>query len=137
MPQEFTVYVASRASIPQRAAMWRQLRAEGAPIISTWIDEAGDGETKDFAELWTRIASEIRRADRLVLYAEANDFPLKGALIEVGLALARGKPIFIVVPNVTLKSPRMNPLVRIGGSIKSAVFELFPLSVSASDLLLQ
>ena len=40
------IYVASRVS---RAEMWRGYRDEGGvPIVSTWIDEAGDGETDDF-----------------------------------------------------------------------------------------
>ncbi len=76
------VYVASRASIPERSAMWRQLRADGARIISTWIDEAEEALIGCFGELWTRIEAEIREADRLVLYAEPSDFPLKGAYVE-------------------------------------------------------
>ena len=60
--------------------MWRQLRNSGWRITSSWIDEAGEGETDDFSELWARISREIWRADALVLYAERLDFPLKGAL---------------------------------------------------------
>jgi hypothetical protein len=104
------VYVASRASIPERAAMWRELRANGAMIVSTWIDEDGEGETGCYTELWSRIEQEIRAADRLVLYVEAEDFPLKGALIEVGMALAMGKPVFVVAPGVTLHPRSMRPL---------------------------
>ena len=104
------IYVASRASIPARAAMWRDLRATGAMIVSTWIDEDGEGETVCFTELWERIEQEIRSADRLVLYVEAKDFPLKGALIEVGMALAMGKRVFVVAPGVTLHPRSMRPL---------------------------
>lgn len=32
-------------------------------------------------ELWDRIVSEIIAAEKLVLYAEAGDFPLKGATL--------------------------------------------------------
>jgi hypothetical protein len=90
-------YVASRASVPARAAMWRRYRAAGVPIISTWIDEAGEGETADFSELWERITGEIAGAWGLILYAQRDDFPLKGALVEVGIAIALNKPIAIVL----------------------------------------
>jgi hypothetical protein len=82
------IYVVSRASIPTRPQMWRGYRQRGARIVSSWIDEAGPGETKNFPAFWERITAEIRICHRLVLYAEAEDFPLKGALIEVGMALA-------------------------------------------------
>lgn len=104
------VYVASRASNPARPAMWRKLRDEfGFKIISSWIDEAGDGETADFAELWKRITAEIARCDMLVFYAHADDFPLKGALIEVGMALAMQKPVW-VFGNLTLEGRTDRPL---------------------------
>lgn len=54
-----SIYVASRASIPERGAMWRHYRSRGVPIISSWIDEDGEGETSDFTLLWMRIESEI------------------------------------------------------------------------------
>ncbi|MFY2597169.1 hypothetical protein ACOTHJ_12965 [Achromobacter xylosoxidans] len=104
------IYGASRASIPERPAMWRQLREEGWPIISTWIDEADVGATGDFAELWARIEREIRQAAGLMLYAEASDFPLKGALIEVGIALGAGKPVAVVAPDVEIQGPDFRPL---------------------------
>jgi hypothetical protein len=61
------------------------------------IDEAGEGETADFCELWKRIESEISASWGLVLYAERSDFPLKGAFVEVGMALALRKPIAVVI----------------------------------------
>lgn len=104
------VYVASRASDPRRPAMWQRLRASGVPITSTWIDEAGPGETADLGELWQRIRREVASSRALVLYVEADDFPLKGALIEVGMALALGKPVFVVAPGVVLEERSMRPL---------------------------
>lgn len=103
-------YVASRASIPERSAMWRELRTGGVKITSSWIDEAGGGETDCMTDLWRRIGSEIERADFLILYAEPDDFPLKGALIEVGMAMGRGKRILIVAPEVGLEPRSFRPL---------------------------
>ena len=104
------VYGASRASLPARPEMWRDLRSRGANIISTWIDEAGEGETQDFRQLWGRIQHEVASADRLVLYVEPEDFPLKGALIEVGMALALNIPVWVVAPGVKLNKRDLKPL---------------------------
>lgn len=105
------IYIASRASIPERSAMWRRFRDEaGIDITSSWIDEAGEGETADFGELWARIEQEIAAADRLVLYAEQDDFPLKGALIEAGIALGMRKPVTVCLPGVSLEGRTQRPI---------------------------
>lgn len=105
------VYVASRASVPSRPAMWKTLRRLGWQISSTWIDEAGEGETSDFGELWARIEKEISASDGLILYAEVGDFPLKGALVEVGMALAMKKPVAIVLGGgLSLELRTLRPL---------------------------
>lgn len=104
------LYVASRASLPARGEMWRRFRSEGVPIVSTWIDEDGPDETADFGDLWERIAAEISGSQALVLYVEEGDFPLKGALIEVGMALAQGIPVHVAAPGVILDERSMRPL---------------------------
>ncbi|MHB1328011.1 MAG: hypothetical protein ACYC2K_07400 [Gemmatimonadales bacterium] len=102
------IYVASRV---KQAPLWRMFRTSGAPIISTWIDEAGDGETADFGELWQRIRGEIASSKALVFYADGvGDFPFKGALVEVGMALAMGKPVFAALENVMLDGRTMRPV---------------------------
>lgn len=75
------IYVASKT-----------FRLDGFPVHSTWIDEAGQGETLDWADLWRRCVSEAATATALVVYAESTDV-LKGALVEVGAALAAGRPV--------------------------------------------
>jgi hypothetical protein len=104
------IYAASRASLPARPAMWQQLRNEGFQIVSSWIDEAGPGQTADLGELWQRIYREIQSADGLVLYVEADDFPLKGALIEVGMALGLGKPVHVAAPDLEFAAPSYRPI---------------------------
>lgn len=105
------IYVASRASIPARSEMWRNLRDEyGWQITSTWIDEAGEGETADFTELWDRIMREIAAARKVVFYAKAEDFPLKGAILEAGIALGMGKPVIVCLPGVDLEGRTYRPL---------------------------
>lgn len=87
------VYVASKT---KWAAMWRLLRENGAPIISTWIDEAEPGQTVSQAELWVRVHREIEACDRLVAFASPRDAAMTGALVEIGIALALGKPVVLV-----------------------------------------
>lgn len=104
------IYVASRASIPERGAMWRASRAAGHPIISSWIDEDGVGATEDFGDLWDRIRREVTGATAIILYAEPEDFPLKGAYVEVGMALAASVPVYAVLPRVALEPRTMRPV---------------------------
>jgi hypothetical protein len=102
------IYVASRVS---RAPIWKEYRQKGIKIISTWIDEAGDGETGDFGELWARIKREITHSQALVFYAQGlEDFPFKGALVEVGMALALNKPVFVCINDVQLEGRTLRPL---------------------------
>lgn len=104
------IFVSSRASVPERPEMWRKLRESGWNIVSTWIDEAGDQETADFTELWSRIEDEIRHSEGVILYAEESDFPLKGALIEVGMALGMGKRVALVLPECNIDSKSLRPI---------------------------
>ena len=93
MPGELKprVYVASKV---MRAPMWRLLRRH-MNIVSSWIDEAGEGQTADYSELAARCLSEIKSAAAFVLYCEPPDL-LKGALLEAGAALAFGVPVYCV-----------------------------------------
>lgn len=104
----YGIYVASRV---KHAPMWRQYREAGAPIISTWIDEDGEGETADFGDLWVRIQREVSAAERLVFFAAADDFPFKGALVEVGMAIASHAPVYLCLASGVQLEPRsLRPL---------------------------
>lgn len=87
-----SIYIASKT---RHAALWRDLRDAGAPIISTWIDEAGEGESSDLNDLWRRCIAESCSCDTLIVYRESHDV-LKGAWVEIGAALASGKPVHAV-----------------------------------------
>jgi len=86
------IYISSKV---KHAARWQALRDAGAAIISTWIDEAGPGASSDYHNLAHRCIEEARTADALILYCEPGEI-LKGALIEVGAALAWGRPVLCV-----------------------------------------
>ena len=90
--RDAVIYTASKA---KHAAIWRKLRADGVPINSTWIDEAGAGETSDFNDLWTRCLTESTSCAAMIVYREPGD-ELKGAWIEMGAALSHAIPVFCV-----------------------------------------
>lgn len=123
------IYVASRASVPARPTMWKEYRARGANIISTWIDEAGAEETEDFSELWFRITCEIRSAARLVLYAEPQDFPLKGALVEVGIAIGMSKPVWVIG-----KGMERMAKIPFGSWVRHPLVDVFLLNSTPEDM---
>lgn len=115
------IYFASKV---KHAEKWRKIRAKGLPVISTWIDEAGEGETSDFSDLWVRCVREASSAQALILYAEPEDV-LKGAFIEVGAAIASEVPVYVVG-----RQPRWtwceHPLVTECNSIEAALLKWNP-----------
>lgn len=92
------------------AEEWRELRDSGVDIISTWIDKAGPGEIENFADLWIKIEAEIQSASCLIFYTRNEDFPFKGALVEVGMALSHRTPVFVVLNDVEPAGETMRPL---------------------------
>ncbi len=84
------IYVASKAV---HGARWRQLR-NTYPIISTWIDEADDGTTVSWLDLWQRCIYEASRSDLLIACHQPGE-QWKGAYVEIGAALAVGTPVFV------------------------------------------
>lgn len=87
------IYFASKV---KHARRWRLLRDQvGYPIISTWIDEAGEGQSKDMADLWRRCIAEASTAEVLVINCDPGEV-LKGGWIELGAALASNVPVLAV-----------------------------------------
>lgn len=86
------IYVASKS---RHGQMWRDLRGDGLPICSTWIDESDGGATADWGDLWSRCVAEASSADALLaLHVDGEEW--KGAFVEIGAALAAGRPVFVV-----------------------------------------
>lgn len=90
--KKVSIYTASRV---RHAPLWLAARADGFDIISTWIDEAGEGQSVSMMDLWHRCVDEARSADALILYREGEEM-LKGALVEMGAALGAGIPVYAV-----------------------------------------
>lgn len=125
------IYVASKT---RHAEMWKRYRGGGFPIISTWIDEAGEGESECLTDLWKRCIKESAECSALVAYAEAGDV-WKGAFIEIGSALASGKIVFAVGcdPRLSfLNHPNVRYVATVGEALKQAVI-LSPLPTVEGD----
>jgi hypothetical protein len=86
------IYVASRTI---HASKWLQLREEGVPIVSTWIDEAGVGQSRSLSDLAKRCIDEAASCTHFILYCERGEL-LKGALLECGAALANNRPVYCI-----------------------------------------
>lgn len=87
------IYIASKV---KHAHRWQFLRdVVGEPVISTWIDEAGEGQSSDLADLWQRCIAEASSARVLILYREPDEV-LKGGWVELGAALASGVTVIAV-----------------------------------------
>lgn len=111
------IYIASKT---RHADRWRYLRDKvGEPIISTWIDEAGPGESTCLTDLWRRCIEEATRCELLIVYREPDDV-LKGAWVEVGAALAVGTPVFAVGVGPEISVGR-HALVTHFGDMKEAI----------------
>ncbi len=87
------IYIASKIS---HAPKWIALRDAGVPINSTWIDRPFLMEPDDLTDLWVHCIAEVQNADALVVYRASPEEQLKGALSELGAALALGMPVFAV-----------------------------------------
>lgn len=111
------IYAASKT---KHASMWRKLRLK-YPINSTWIDEAGEGQTANRSELATRCVKEISECDFLLFYTERDEVQ-KGALIEVGIALALNKEVrFVGFFSQVSTVFAVHPLWRNFGTLREAL----------------
>lgn len=109
------IYIASKT---KHAPKWRAYREAGFPVISTWIDEAEEGQSDSFTDLWLRCVREASACAVLIVYREPDEI-WTGALVEVGCALGNNRlvlgagnwedfkvnsftnhPLFQFVPNI-------------------------------------
>lgn len=113
-----SVYTASK---PRHAAMWREIRAAGINVIATWIDFENDRDIDCFQRLWIQCAHEAAQADVTLLYIEPHD-ELRGAYVEMGIALASGKRVYLVNPhNVKVTDAVSHPRVTVFTNLRTAL----------------
>jgi hypothetical protein len=97
------IYIASKAKHRPR---WRDFRdVMGYDIISKWIDtedtyigiSVADNSDLDYTKLWRECVQDVKDCDVLVMYVEEGE-RMKGALIELGIALGLRKEIIVTGP---------------------------------------
>lgn len=88
-----TIYTASKT---RHAPKWRRLQTLGVPVIASWLDEeCPEDKSKDVIPgLWVKMVEEAAGCGAVLAYFEPGEI-IKGALVEVGAALAMGKPVFV------------------------------------------
>jgi hypothetical protein len=93
------VYVASKA---KHAAWWQALRSAGLDIVATWIDwphnhDRTEPSAADWSDHWQKCIQQASSCDVFLLHAMEDEVQ-RGALVELGAALATGRKVFIVSP---------------------------------------
>jgi nucleoside 2-deoxyribosyltransferase len=91
------VYFASKL---KHAAKWRDLCEENHHFIAhaRWLkhNKIATPDSPRYArEFWLQDEQDVRDADVVVVYGEEGEH-LRGALVEAGIALALGIPVYVV-----------------------------------------
>lgn len=91
------VYTASKL---HHAPMWRSLCASRKDVIfhARWLKQVTMGTPdvpEEAEEFWTQDEEDIASSDGLIVYRADGDV-LRGALVEVGMALAKDIPVVTV-----------------------------------------
>ncbi len=122
------VYVACTDNVIGRRSFLQQLTADGARLVDSITDDYLEWRAERFSDSWCLTTTSILRSDRVVVLIEPDRFPLKTALIELGIAIAYRKPIVVFAPgaalDATLKrrigSLAAHPLVSFTSDVRDA-----------------
>lgn len=89
------VYIASKI---RYAPVWRELYSHSdIHIVSRWpfLETQVDDRPTNCRKFWQDDFTDVSSADILILFAEEGE-NLRGALVEVGIALGLGKHIIVI-----------------------------------------
>jgi len=116
------------ASGTHHAAMWREARHKWPGVIvgARWVDYVLDGveETETNARsFWRDDHADVKAADALIVFAAPGD-RLRGALVEAGMAIALGKPVYVVGVSDDFGTWQFHPSVVRVPDIASAVRDM-------------
>jgi len=91
------IYTASKL---KHAKMWRDLCQANSSFIfhARWLkhNAIGTPDTPGHAaEFWRQDVQDVIQSDAVMVYSENNE-PLRGALVEAGVAIANGIPVYVI-----------------------------------------
>ena len=86
------IYIASKT---KHAPKWRELRANGLNIVSSWLDVGEIDRPEEYRRLWNCCILEVSASDLLIVYCEPGE-TLERCLVEIGSALASSVPIYCI-----------------------------------------
>lgn len=92
------VYIASKLSHAAKLIDFKREDIPGALVTSRWLHMVSFEQTAkpaDFTWCWMIDENDVRDCDVLLIYGEPDD-ELRGALIEVGMAIALRKVVLVV-----------------------------------------
>lgn len=81
------------------APKFKRLRDDFAmPVLSRWIDLGQDSDIvkNRKGDLWEMCREDVSASDFVLLYSENFEEEQRGALVEIGMAIALNKPIYAV-----------------------------------------
>lgn len=89
------VYLASKFEnkVAVKAAQ-RVLCTDGYEVVGDWTDQSWDDPDLDVYALQAVMA--VKECDAVVALMERKDWVYKGAWVELGIAIARWKPVFLI-----------------------------------------
>lgn len=107
------VYYASASAAAHLVKPHMDFFSSTIDFTSTWVDAllGGAVETPDSAKLfWQQDYNEIQASDYLFLWCPLA-LRLRGALVEVGMAITLGKPVFVAGNHADYSTWQYHPQV--------------------------
>ena len=120
------VYIASKLSYAKRFRDLREIWGmRGVDLHARWFDQAElehvnhELTPHDFHVFWLVDEEDVRQSDAVILYAENGD-RLRGALVEVGMAIALGKLVIVIGDHPDYGTWQHHPVVTRADSLDHA-----------------
>jgi len=115
------VYTASKLA---QASMWSALQKQwpGVYFHARWLRHVALG-TPDLPEnavrFWVEDQEDVSLADAVLIYAAPTEH-LRGALVEAGMAIAKGVPVIVLGDHVDYGTWQYHPAVRRAADVNEA-----------------
>jgi hypothetical protein len=115
------VYPASKI---ERAKQWHELQQKWHHVFfhARWLKHnwKGTPDREQYAKaFWKEDEIDVKHADAILLHAEAGEH-LKGALVEVGIAIGHGIPVIVVGSHPDYSTWQFHPAVIRVANLKEA-----------------